>query len=195
MPDFLIPILHWLESSKYFLLFFAGFFEGPIATLTAGFLVRTGQLDLFPAYLILVTADFLEDLCWYGVGYWGANPLILKYGHYIGISPELVIQIESRFKKHQDKILFISKLTMGFGFAIATLIVAGILRVDFKKYAFLELTGGLIWIAFLLTIGYVFGNVYTLLEGPARVVFIIASLILISLILHQVGKQLKKVKI
>ena len=54
---------------------------------------------------------------------------------------------------------------MGFGFAVVTLMVAGMLKVSFKRYVVINLFGGFIWTAMLLVIGYFFGNIYTLITG------------------------------
>ena len=62
-------------------------------------------------------------------------------------------KIEVFFHKHQDKILFISKITMGFGFAVATLFTAGLVKIPFKKYAMFNFLGGFVWTGFLLAVG------------------------------------------
>ena len=171
MPQFLLNFLALLGATRYGLLFVGTIIEGPIVMLGSGFLFRLGQFDLLPMYLALVAGDFVADIGWYALGYHGAGPIINRYGKYLNITPEIIAKIEGRFKKYQNKILIISKLTMGFGFALATLIVAGILRVDFKKYIALNLVGGFIWTALLIAVGYFFGNVYELVPHSFKIAF------------------------
>ncbi|MES2023513.1 MAG: DedA family protein [Patescibacteria group bacterium] len=189
-------ILHqigiFLSFSKYVLVFLGCIVEGPIVMMTSGFLLRTGQFNFWPLYFCLVGGDFVADIGWYFVGRYAARKMLFKIGGFFGITPEIVEKIEHRFRKHQDKILFISKITMGFGFALATLLVAGILRVPFKRYVFLNLFGGFIWTAFLITVGYFFGNVYTLLSGPFKILFIAVIICGGILSLRAINKYLIK---
>jgi membrane protein DedA with SNARE-associated domain len=124
-----------------------------------------------------MAGDFVADLGWYAVGRFGARTLINRFGHMFNITPAVINKVEGRFKTYQDKILFISKITMGFGFALATLIVAGMLHVPFKRYALLNFFGGFIWTAFLLFVGYFFGNIYDSLIGPLKPVFICVAVV------------------
>lgn len=179
MQDLLPNILAWVYASKYVLLFVGAMFEGPVLMVASGFLVHLGQLALAPVYIALVGGDFVADIAWYLVGYYGARSLVVKYGHFVNLTPEIIERIEVRFRKYQDHILLISKLTMGFGLALATLIVAGILRISLKRYAVLNLVGGLIWTAFLLAVGYFFGNVYTTLAEPFRIAFACVAILLV----------------
>lgn len=192
MEDLWRNAVYWIESSKYILLFFGAIVEGPILMVASGFLIKLGQLELVPAYFALLVGDFAADLAWYAVGFHGAGPLIRRFGKYINVTPEILGKIELRFKAYQNWILFISKITMGFGFALATLIVAGMLRVSLKKYAIFNLLGGFIWTAFLLFIGFSFGNVYYLIAEPLRVVFVVFAAIGLIIGLRLLNQKLIK---
>lgn len=170
LPQFLID---WFGQSKYILMFFGTIIEGPVVMLAAGFLYHLGQLSLVPMYLVLLAGDITGDIIWYSVGRYGARTIVRKYGKFFNITPEVIERIEGRFKKYQTHILIISKLTMGFGFALATLVVAGMLKVSFRKYIAINLIGGVIWTAFMIWMGYLFGNVYTLLDQQFKVGFVI----------------------
>jgi membrane protein DedA with SNARE-associated domain len=72
---------------------------------------------------------------------------------------------------------------MGFGFAIVTLMVAGMSRVPFKKFFVLNLIGGLIWTLLLLGVGHSFGNVYALISDEAKLLFLglVATVFIVGL--------------
>jgi len=184
-----------LNFSKYLIVFVLCIVEGPIVMLTSGFLYRLGEFSLFPLYLSLMSGDFVADLGWYAVGRFAAGPIINKFGRFLNLTPEIINKIEQRFKTYQNKILFISKITMGFGFALATLIVAGMLKVNFKKYAVLNFFGGFIWTAFLVTIGYFFGNIYALISTPFKIIFVIIGLPTIVFALWALNRRLTKAEI
>lgn len=187
--------LEFLSFSKYAVVFVLCIVEGPVVMLASGFLYRLGQFDLVPLYIALIAGDFVADIGWYAVGRFGAWPIINKYGKFLNITPEIIFKIEKRFKTYQNKILIISKLTMGFGFALATLIVAGLLRVDFKKYLVLNFFGGFIWTGLLLTLGYFFGNAYEALVGPARIIFLLALATIVVWGLWAINRYLVKTEL
>ena len=181
----------WIDASKYVLLFFGCIFEGPVVMLTGGFLFSLGQLDFIPMYTALVLGDFTADIGWYAVGRFGTRRIITNYGHYIGVTPEVLNKVEHKFKHYHEKILIISKLTMGLGFAFVVLIVAGIVKVPFKNYVILNLLGGFVWTAFLIIIGFFFGNIYSMIAGPLRFVFATGILVLFIIALRQASRYLK----
>jgi membrane protein DedA with SNARE-associated domain len=184
-----------LNFSKYALVFLGCIVEGPIVMITSGFLYRLGQFDLLPLYLSLMAGDFVADVGWYMVGRFGARKLINRFGKFFNITPEIILKIEKRYKTYQDKILFISKITMGFGFALATLIVAGMLHVPFKRYAWLNFLGGFIWTAFLLALGFFFGNLYFAVAGPLKAGFIIFAILVVVFGLWAINRYLVKTEI
>jgi len=195
MESILHNILIWLESSKYVLIFMGTIIEGPVVMMASGFLYKLGQFNFFPMYLALVFGDFIADIGWYCLGRYGTRSTILKYGHYMGLTPETLTKIENRFIKYHQKILIISKLTMGLGFAFIVLIVAGIFKVPFKNYVILNLVGGFIWTAFLITIGYFVGNLFLLIPASFKMGFLIFALIAFILGLRYANQYLKKQEI
>jgi len=188
-------IYAWVESSKYVLLFLGAFFEGPVVMMGAGFLYRLNQLTFWRLYLALVFGDFAADLTWYAVGRYGAGTIVYKYGHFFNVTPEIVGKVEKRFKTYQNSILIISKLTMGFGFSLATLVTAGLLKVPFKKFVTINLIGGFIWVLIMVGVGFFFGNVYYVVSNPFKIVFVIALIVVVILVIRTVNRFLVNAKI
>ncbi len=156
----------------------------------SGFLYKLGGFEFLPMYVALVSGDFAADIGWYFVGRYGGRPLILRWGHVFGITNEAILKIQERFHKYNEKILIISKLTMGFGFALVTLLVAGMLHVPFKNYVILNLIGGFIWTGLLITVGYFFGNIYASITGPEKIIFALVSLVGVVVVLKLANKYL-----
>ncbi len=192
MPDFLVHIGDWAGVVKYGLVFVAAFFEGPVVMMTAGFLFHLRQLKFLPMYAALVGGDFAADIMWYGVGYLGARNIIVKYGKFFKMTPQTIDFLEKKFKKHESKVLFISKLTMGLGLAVPILIVAGMLRVSFKKYIIFNLLGGLLWTLFLVIVGSIFGNVYNLIPESFKTVAVVGIIILFFTLAATLKRYLMK---
>lgn len=192
MDNFFQNIILWVESSKYVLLFIGAIFEGPVVMMVSGFLYKLGQFDFLPMYIVLVSGDFTADVGWYCLGRFGPRSFILKYGHFIGITPFVLDKVENLFRQYHQKILIISKLTMGLGFSIVVLVVAGLSKIPFKNYATLNFLGGFVWTALLVTIGYFFGNIYEIISGPVKVLFIIFIFIAFVLGITYLNHYLKK---
>ncbi len=185
------PIVTWLLTYRYWIAYPLGIFEGPIAMMISGFLVRVGFFDFWPIFLILIAGDLTGDVLWYFVGLHGASPLIKKFGRFFNVTEENFEKAQHLFREHQSKILFFSKLTTGFGFAIATLIAAGAAKVPFKKYIMINFFGEFIWAGFLFGIGYFLGNFYTTVDKSLRWGFIAGIIIVGTLVLYGFGKAMR----
>jgi len=145
----------------------------------SGILLRLGFFYFLPIYLSLMLGDFAADIAWYWIGFYSGRSFVERFGKYFSLTPEVVERVEFFFHKHQDKILFISKITMGFGFAMATLLTAGIVKIPFKRYVLFNFLGGFIWTGILLGTGYFFGNLYSSINKGFKVVFLIGLTVLV----------------
>lgn len=174
-------VLSWLLAYRYLIIFPLVIFEGPIVMLVCGFLIRLGGFDFWPTYLLLILGDLIGDIGWYAAGRYGARRFMERFGKLFGIGMREIEHFENLFNTHDTKILLISKLTMGFGFAFATLAGAGAAHVPFRKYFMINLVGGVVWTGILITIGYFFGNLYYSISENMRIGFVTtASIIAVS---------------
>lgn len=180
-----------LSYYRYLLIFVLALFEGPMVMVASGILLRLNFFYFWPVYLSLMLGDFVADLVWYWVGFYGGRRFVDRFGKYFSLTPEVLERLENFFHRHQDKILFISKITMGFGFAVATLLTAGIVRIPFKRYALFNFLGGFVWTGILLFLGYFFGNLYAVLNKGFKVVFIIGLAVLMVGLLYGGGRYFK----
>lgn len=168
---------------KYPLLFIGSIFEGPIVMVASGVLLHLPNFYLLPIYFTLLFGDLTADILWYTVGRNLAAPLVAKYGYIFGVSVERFEKMKTVFRRHDFKILFISKITMGFGFAIGTIAAAGAAHVPFKKFVVFNLLGGFIWTSMLIALGYFLGQLYGVIADGFKLMFIFAScVILISML-------------
>lgn len=159
-----------------------------------GFLVRTSVLSLWPAYIALVIGDFMADIIWYFLGSIGGLKIVnSKFGKFMGLNESKVELIRKYYHKYHSSILFISKLTTGFGFAPVVLFTAGLVKIPFKKYSILNFFGGFIWCGALMALGYTFSHLFiTIQDAFGKVTLIGASLFLIILV-FRIGKYFHKI--
>ena len=187
-----MEILASLYAYRYLGIFLGTIVEGPVIMAAVGFLVRLGYFNFFLAYILMILGDLVGDVGWYYVGYFGANNFIRKFGRFFGINDEAMEKVKILFHRHHNKILFLSKITMGFGLSAPILLTAGISKVPIKKFIILNFLGGFIWTAFLMALGYFFGNIYLLISEGLRVGFVGLIIVLISALLFGLGKYLRK---
>lgn len=176
-PPLIVAALGLAAVYRYPLVFLGVFVEGPLVMIASGFFYRLGAFDLWPLYLTLVFGDLVADIFWYYLGRYFARPLMQKHGKFLGVSKETFDKMEVIMHKHQTAILLGSKVTIGFGLALATVIVAGATKVPFRKYLVLNALGEMILAAILMTVGYWFGHFYSSIGKGFQEVFLAGGIL------------------
>lgn len=174
----------FLAGYRYPLVFLAVLVQGPVIMMGSGILLRLGEFSFLPLYFTLLIADLVGDIIWYFIGRNAAEPFLRRFGYTFGVTREVFLKMGDVFRRHDIKILFISKITMGFGFALTTLMAAGAARVPFKKYLLLNFLGGFIWTGFLLALGFFFGHLYSFVADGFEVAFIGATVVILIAIFY-----------
>lgn len=192
LTPFLAQALAMTALLKYPLLALGAFIEGPILMITSGFLLHEKILSLLPLFIALVVGDLAADLAWYYIGYYFAEPFLRRFGRWFGFTEQMYELAREIFLHYHEKVLFISKVTLGFGLAIGTLMFAGASRIPLRRYMWLNFWGELILVAFLLSVGYFFGALYQTLAVAYRGPFLIALLVLSILSVYGGTSYLKK---
>jgi membrane protein DedA with SNARE-associated domain len=164
---------------------------GPILAIIFGWLVHTGSVDFWPIYFALMIGDLVGDTVWYSVGAFAGHPFIRRFGKYLSITEEKVSKITLVFHKHKDSILIISKITNGFGFAIVTLVTAGIVKIPFKRYIAFNVMGQLVWTGILMTVGYFFGSLYSDIGGWFGKLSVIFGIVILLSVFYGFGKYIR----
>ena len=188
MPSWL-PFL--FLDYKYILIALLAIPEGPIVMAISGFLVRAEVLSLWPAYFALVIGDFVADIIWYFLGRRGGMKIVhSKFGKFMGLNEKNIMMTEKYFHKYHTSILFISKLTTGFGFAPVVLFTAGLVKIPFKKYCLLNFFGGFIWTGFLMALGFSFSHFFITIKDINGKIFLIGSALIILFIIYRIGRHI-----
>ncbi len=172
LPEVLIYALTLASYTKYFLVFIGAIIEGPILMVAAGFFLRFDVFSLVPLFTVLVLGDLLADIGWYAVGYYFAEPLIRKNGKFFGVTADLFEKMKKLLTEHQTKILLGSKVTIGFGLALVTIVAAGASKIPIKKYIAINALGEIIMVTVLLSVGYWFGQFYSQIAKGFKEVFL-----------------------
>jgi membrane protein DedA with SNARE-associated domain len=188
MEQHIIELLAALGISlgvyKYLLIFILAIVEGPIIMVVSGFLVKVGYFEFLPAYVSLLLGDWVGDFFWYGLGYFSGKKIFMKHGKYLGLTEERIDRVEELFRRHQNKVMFISKITMGFGLALVTLISCGIMKISLKKFAIFNLIGEFVLAGILIGIGYALANGYVYVNHGFKILYIFAWFVIVFAALY-----------
>lgn len=190
LPTFALFALEFAHY-KYLLIFIGTIIEGPILMIACGFLLKLGVVEIVPLYISIVAGDLVGDVFWYGIGRYFLDTFLVRFWKYFWVTWETLEKVKILFLKYHTKILFISKITIGFGVAIATLLVAGASRISFKKYMIVNLIGEIILVIALLSIGYILWNAYTQLSGHFKYYFVALFIVVIPLSVYLTHRYLK----
>jgi len=122
----------------------------------SGYLVSTGQLNLWAVAVAGAVGCVLGSLVAYWVGMYGGRPVIEKYGRYVLLSRHDLDIADRWFASHGEAIVFVSRLLP----AIRTFIAfpAGVARMNLKRFIIYTFAGSLPWCLGLAYIGQKLGE-------------------------------------
>jgi membrane protein DedA with SNARE-associated domain len=122
----------------------------------SGYLVSTGEMNLWLVGLAGAVGCVLGSLVAYYAGAWGGRPLVEKYGKYVLISHHDLNLADRWFQRHGDITIFVGRLLP----VIRTFIAfpAGIARMDLWRFNLYTFVGSYIWSVGLAWIGMKLGE-------------------------------------
>jgi membrane protein DedA with SNARE-associated domain len=185
-------VTQFLLQYKYAIMAPAAFLLGPVVSLVAGLLLRAGELELLPTCLVLAGGELAADVFWYWLGRRYGERLVRGPGKYFGLTKKSVEQAKDLFRRNHDRIIFISKITGGFGFSTAIFFTAGLSNMPFARYMRLNGGGQIIWTAGLLAIGYFFGAWIGSVTNIFDALTIIGTFIILALAFWGFARYLKR---
>jgi len=122
----------------------------------SGYLVSTGQMNLWAVGVAGAVGCVLGSLVAYWVGMYGGRPLIEKYGRYVLVSRHDLDMADRWFSTHGEIIVFVSRLLP----AIRTFIAfpAGVARMNLRRFVIYTFAGSLPWCLALAYVGQKLGE-------------------------------------
>jgi len=122
----------------------------------SGYLVSTGEMNLWAVAFAGAVGCVLGSLVAYWVGMKGGRPLIEKYGRYVLISRHDLDLADRWFEKRGEIIVFVSRMLP----AIRTFIAfpAGVARMNLKRFVIYTFAGSFPWCLGLAYVGQKLGE-------------------------------------
>lgn len=191
MQDFIIYCLKYHDVLIYLFIVLICLAEGNFISLLLGALIKLRYVHFWPVYAAVIIGDIFGDALWYYIGRRYGHGFVNRFGKYFGVNKESIAKVSDIFHKYKHFILFVSKITCGFGFAVATLVTAGMVRLPFKLYMLVNLAGQLLWTGMLIGIGYFFSNIYIEISSIGGRIFVILLFILLMFLFSRYKKYIQ----
>jgi membrane protein DedA with SNARE-associated domain len=142
------PLGNWI----YFLIAILVTIQGPAVILLAGAASSAGWLNPGLVFAAAACGDLTADVFWYSLGHAGKVEWILRVGRRLGIRTDAVEYLQHAMREHAAKLLFLAKLTVGL--VIPSLIAAGLVKADWKRWFPAVVGGETICTGTLVLLGY-----------------------------------------
>lgn len=173
-----IFLLMALESS-----FFP--FPSEVVMIPAGYLVYTGQMNLYMAFAAGAFGSLAGALFNYYLCYFLGRPFVAKYGKYVGITDEKMAKFESFFNRYGEISTFNCRLIPGIRQYIS--LPAGLAKMNIFTFSLYTTLGAGIWVAILLAIGYYIGDQKELIKeylGQITIYLLIAVALITAIYIY-----------
>jgi len=154
---------------------FVPFLPGDSLLFAAGAFSALGSLNPWLVFSILSVAAILGDTCNYWIGHFFGQKIIANPK--IPINQEHIDKTNQFFAKHGGKTIFLARFVP----IVRTFapFVAGIGKMDYKKFISYNFFGGVVWVGLFTFSGYFFGNVSFVKHNFSLVIIVI---ILVSIL-------------
>jgi len=167
---------------------FTPFLPGDSLLFAAGAFSAIGSFNIIILLLLLWSAAFLGDTANYWIGHFFGQKLIDNPK--IPINQEHIDKTQKFYDKHGGKTIFLARFIP----IIRTFapFVAGIGKMEYKKFVYYNLTGGFVWVFGFTILGFFFGNLPSVKENFSIVVIAIILLSVVPIFFEFVKAKLKK---
>ena len=157
---------------------------GETVLLLASFLAYSEhRLNLLYIILVATLAATLGDNLGYWIGYKGGRPLLKKYQRHLRVPPRLLERGERLFAQYGAVTVFFARFVAGLRIFAGPL--AGVLHMDWRKFAIFNLLGAALWVTAICFAGYVFGRQWQtlmhMLKRADTAIAIIAAIVVLFL--------------
>lgn len=132
------------------------FLPGDSLLFVVGALAGAGVMDLKIAMAVMVTAAIAGNQCNYTIGAW-VGPRVFQWEGSRLFNKEAFLRAHAFYERYGGVTLIAARF-MPFLRTFAPF-VAGVAQMTRSRFTFYDVTGALLWVLSITTVGYLFGNV------------------------------------
>jgi membrane-associated protein len=169
---------------------FTPFLPGDSLLFAAGAFAALGSFNIFLLLGMFWLAAFLGDTVNYWIGHFFGQKIIDNPK--LPINQEHIDKTQKFYDKHGGKTIFLARFIP----IVRTFapFVAGIGKMEYKKFITYNATGGFTWVFGFTLLGYFFGNFPTVKENFSLVVVAIILLSVAPIIIEFIKAKQRKLK-
>ncbi|GGA57836.1 DedA family protein [Sphingomonas psychrolutea] len=183
MTDIIIDLVTWGGYFGIFLLMVAENvfppFPSEVIMGLGGIAVARGQMGIVPLVVAGTAGTVVGNYVWYAIGwrfgYQRLRPFVDRYGRWLTLDWEHVLQLERFFQRHGQWVVFVFRFMPAFRTMVS--LPAGMARMPQGRFLLWTAAGAAIWNTGLAYAGYYLGSNFRELDafiGPAAVALIVA---------------------
>lgn len=167
---------------------FTPFLPGDSLLFAAGAFSAIGSFNLVFILILLWMAAFLGDTVNYWIGHFFGQKLIDSPR--VPIKQEHIDKTQKFYDKYGGKTIFLARFIP----IIRTFapFVAGVGKMEYKKFVYYNASGGLAWVFGFTLLGFFFGNLPGVKENFSLVIIAIILLSIAPILIELVRSKLKK---
>jgi membrane protein DedA with SNARE-associated domain len=149
---------------------------GETILIFASFLAFQGEhLRLAPLILVGIGACTMGDNLGYWIGRRGGRPLLERWKHFFRVSDDDIRAAEDFLQRHGSLAIFAARFIAGMRIIAGPL--AGVLRMEWKRFLLANAAGAAAWVTVIACVGYFFGSQYDslmrVLKGTEIVILVV----------------------
>ncbi len=135
---------------------------GESIVVLSGFLASQGYLDIGDLIWVVSLGAVLGDSVGYSIGKTIGRGYFEKHKRLLFLKEKHLKRVDAYFQKHGGKTIFFGRF-VGFLHAMAPF-AAGMARMPYGRFLIYNPTGGILWSACFILLGYFFGQSWQLIE-------------------------------
>lgn len=190
LDKYLSEIIAQYGLLTYLILFITVFLETGIVILpflpgdsllfVTGTIAAIDSLNIFLLFIILSLAAILGDTLNYWVGYFIGEKTFKRETRFI--KKEYLNRTQNFYEKHGGKTIVIARFIP----VIRTFapFIAGVGRMNYKRFLSYNVFGGVLWVALFVFSGYWFGNIQAVKDNFGFAILAIIAISLLPLIIE-----------
>jgi membrane protein DedA with SNARE-associated domain len=177
---------HYLHHYGYWAVAFALLGEnaglplpGETILILASFAAYRGHhLQLPWVILVGICACTMGDNIGYWIGRRGGRPLLEKWKHFFHISDDTIKAGEEFLQRRGSMAIFLARFIAGMRIVAGPL--AGVLRMEWKRFLVANTAGAAVWVTVIACAGYFFGSQYEALAGAVKETELVVLIVVLA---------------
>lgn len=156
----------------------------------AGFLIGSGRFTFLGVLITSTLGGIVGSLTSYAIGYYGAEPIVKKWGKYVRVSMTDIMKTHAFFEKYGEKIILASRFIPVVRQFVS--VPAGAAKMNVKKFILYTALGSLLWNSVITVLGYYLGTHWSKVKNYTSLFDKIIIVVVILFISHFMYTRRKK---